>query len=53
MITCPLCGHKEEVILTDSCQFFYQCRNCNKMIRPKGQDCCIFCSYVTVPSPSI
>lgn len=54
IITCPKCGHKEEETMpTDACQFFYQCKNCNGVIRPIGEDCCVFCSYGTVPCPPI
>lgn len=54
IITCPKCGHKEEETMpTDACQFFYQCKSCNEVIRPIGEDCCVFCSYGTVPCPPI
>jgi len=52
MITCPNCGFaKEEDMPTDSCQFFYQCVNCQVMLRPKRGDCCVFCSYGTEQCP--
>ena len=45
-ITCPLCNFsKMETMPTDSCQFFYECTNCHKVIKPNKQDCCVFCSY--------
>ncbi len=54
VITCPECGHaKEEVMPTDACQWFYECMNCHKVLRPKKGDCCVFCSYGTVPCPPI
>ncbi|WP_370453211.1 GDCCVxC domain-containing (seleno)protein [Salinisphaera sp. LB1] len=37
---------------TDSCQFFYQCPACGHMLKPKPGDCCVFCSFGTVPCPS-
>ncbi|CAN7312168.1 hypothetical protein LN483_11065 [Xanthomonas euvesicatoria pv. euvesicatoria] len=53
-LTCPVCGHRAtETMSTDSCQFFYECVNCNKLIQPKTGDCCVFCSYGTVPCPPI
>jgi hypothetical protein len=53
-ITCPHCGHKkEETMPTDSCQFFYECENCKKTLKPKEGDCCVYCSYGTVPCPPI
>jgi len=54
IITCPECGHeKEEEIPTESCQVFYECTNCGHIIKAKEGDCCVFCSYGTVPCPSI
>jgi len=38
---------------TDACQFFYDCTGCGAVLRPKPGDCCVFCSYGTVPCPSI
>jgi hypothetical protein len=54
VITCPSCGHqKEETMPTDACQFFYECENCHKLLRPVQDDCCVFCSYGSVPCPSV
>ena len=51
-LTCPACGHvKEETMPTDACQWFYDCEQCKAMLRPKAGDCCVFCSYGTVPCP--
>jgi hypothetical protein len=53
-ITCPQCGMaREEVMPTDTCQFFYRCPGCNTVLRPKPGDCCVFCSYGSVPCPPI
>lgn len=53
-ITCPECGAaKTETMPTDACQFFYDCTGCGAVLRPKPGDCCVFCSYGTVPCPSI
>jgi len=38
---------------TDACQYFYECDNCQKIIKPKTGDCCVFCSYGTVDCPPI
>ena len=52
VLTCPECKHaKAERMPTDACQFFYQCESCGKILRPKAGDCCVFCSYGTVPCP--
>ncbi len=53
-ITCPQCGHgQSETMPTDSCQFFYDCRGCGALLRPKDGDCCVFCSYGSVPCPPV
>jgi hypothetical protein len=53
-ITCPNCGHKkEEEMPTNACQFFYECGNCKKVLKPKEGDCCVFCSYGTIACPPI
>jgi hypothetical protein len=53
-ITCPLCGFKQiETMPTDACQFFYECRGCGQLLRPRPGDCCVFCSYGTVPCPPV
>ena len=53
-ITCPICKvTKTEVMPTDACQFFYECAVCKTLLRPKPGDCCVFCSYGSVPCPPI
>jgi hypothetical protein len=53
-ITCPRCGFAaSETMPTDACQFFYECRGCGAMLRPKSGDCCVFCSYGSAPCPPI
>ena len=53
-ITCPNCGHqKEETMPTDACQYFYECENCKKVLKPNQGDCCVYCSYGTVKCPPI
>jgi len=52
VITCPKCGaSREETMPQDSCQFFYECKNCGALLRPKEGDCCVFCSYGSVKCP--
>ncbi|MGK0365287.1 MAG: hypothetical protein ACI85O_002353 [Saprospiraceae bacterium] len=54
IITCPECGHKkEETMPTNACQYFYECENCKVLLKPTGNDCCVYCSYGTVACPSI
>lgn len=46
VLTCLVCGHKErEVMPTNACQYFYDCKGCGAVIKPLPGDCCVFCSY--------
>jgi hypothetical protein len=52
IIACPKCEFKaEEEIPTDACQFFYECKSCKSLLKPLVGDCCVFCSYGSVPCP--
>ncbi len=53
-ITCPECGHRStDVMPTDACQFFYDCKGCGAVLRPLQGDCCVYCSYGDVKCPPI
>ncbi len=53
-ISCPECRHKEiEQMPENACQFFYECKGCGVLLKPKAGDCCVFCSYGNVPCPPI
>jgi hypothetical protein len=53
-LICPVCGHsKIEKMPTDACQWFYECESCQSLIKPKSGDCCVFCSYGSVPCPPV
>lgn len=53
-ITCPNCGNKKtELMPESSCQFFYECELCGSILKPQPGDCCVFCSYGTVPCPPV
>lgn len=53
-LVCPHCGarHVESMPL-DACIRFFKCRACGSMLKPKPGDCCVFCSYGSVPCPPI
>lgn len=54
ILTCPACGHQSaETMPTDACLYFYVCKGCGLSIRPKQGDCCVFCSYGSVPCPPV
>ena len=36
---------------TDACLFFHPCASCGVLLRPQSGDCCVFCSYGSVPCP--
>jgi hypothetical protein len=53
-ITCPECGAAEtETMPVDACLYFYTCRGCGTRLKPKPGDCCVFCSYGSVPCPPV
>ena len=53
-LTCPSCGHQSvETMPTDACQFFYDCKGCGTRLMPLAGDCCVFCSYGSVPCPPV
>ena len=54
IITCPECGfQKVETMPEDAFQFFYDCEKCKTILKPKQGDCCVYCSYGSVPCPPI
>ena len=54
LITCPHCdAAREETMPTDACVYFYECTACRTLLRPKPGDCCVFCSFGTVPCPPV
>jgi len=53
-LTCPHCGTVSlETMPEDACQFFFTCLSCNSMLKPRSGDCCVFCSYGSVPCPPV
>jgi hypothetical protein len=54
VLRCPACGHEEPLDMpADACLFFHACAACGTLLRPKAGDCCVFCSYGTVPCPPV
>jgi hypothetical protein len=53
-LTCPFCAtlHRE-TMPTDACIYFFECLACGYLLRPKPGDCCVFCSYGSVPCPPV
>lgn len=53
-ITCPECQHSTTESMPDNaCQWFYECTGCGALLKPKQGDCCVYCSFGTVPCPPI
>ena len=53
-ITCPHCGYQQqEEMPVDACQYFYSCKKCKTILKPKQGDCCVFCSYGSVKCPPV
>lgn len=53
-ITCPCCYYVSAVIMpADTCTFFYHCPECKTRLRPTPGDCCVFCSYGSIPCPPV
>ncbi len=53
-ITCPNCDYSAvEIMPTNACQWYYDCKGCGALLRPKPGDCCVFCSYGTAPCPPV
>jgi len=53
-VTCPHCGHRRtETMPSDFCQVRYDCAACGAQLRPKAGDCCVYCSFGSLPCPPV
>jgi transcription elongation factor Elf1 len=53
-LTCPHCGRASiETMPADACLFFWDCPGCGARLKPTSGDCCVFCSYGSVPCPPV
>lgn len=54
VLTCPSCGFaKTETMPTDACLIVYACAGCGAELRAREGDCCVFCSFGSVPCPPV
>ena len=54
LVTCPACGGERLAPMPEfSCLLAYTCPACGEVLRPYEGDCCIFCTYGSVPCPPI
>jgi len=52
-ITCPECGHQTvETMPEDQLITVFECKSCGATLKPHEGDCCVFCSFGTVPCPA-
>lgn len=53
-LRCPSCAALTlETMPMDACQYFFECPACKILLKPKAGDCCVFCSYGSVPCPPV
>ena len=54
ILLCPACQMtSEELMPLDACVYFWTCPHCSELHRPKAGDCCVFCSYGSIPCPPV
>jgi hypothetical protein len=54
ILTCPACGHRSrESMPMDACQFFFECKSCAALFKPRPGHCCVFCSFGDTPCPPV
>ena len=52
VLHCPVCSFEEILEMpTDACVYYHSCAGCGELLKPKVGDCCVFCSYGSVPCP--
>lgn len=54
IITCPVCGFaKAELMPARSCAIAYRCTACGIDLWPAEGDCCVYCTYGSVPCQAV
>ncbi|WP_428984160.1 GDCCVxC domain-containing (seleno)protein [Ralstonia psammae] len=52
VLTRPHCGSaKRDLMPRRPCLFYWGCPQWRTLLRPKPRDCCLFCSFGSVPCP--
>ncbi|HFQ15066.1 MAG TPA: hypothetical protein ENK41_01820 [Rhodobacteraceae bacterium] len=52
VLTCPHCGHRSRQSMPDLQTLTrWNCNNCHTDIQPRPGECCVFCSFGSVPCP--
>ncbi|MBI5120240.1 MAG: hypothetical protein HZA67_04500 [Rhodospirillales bacterium] len=53
-LTCPSCRHRwAETMPDNACVQWSDCPSCGQRLTPKQGDCCVYCSYGSIPCPPI
>jgi hypothetical protein len=53
-ITCPVCGFAQEAVMPErSCAITYRCSQGGTDLWPAEGDCCVYCTYGSVPCQAI
>lgn len=53
-LTCPECGASHEAVMPEHERLeVYTCPSCKAELKPRKGECCVFCSYGTVPCPAV
>jgi hypothetical protein len=54
VLRCPSCHYESEETMPEAaCLIVHPCASCGEEMRPKPGDCCVFCSYGSVPCPPV
>ena len=54
ILTCPQCGFvRREEMPTVSCWITYRCPGCGTDLWAAPGDCCVFCTFGSVPCPAV
>jgi predicted RNA-binding Zn-ribbon protein involved in translation (DUF1610 family) len=54
ILTCPQCGFvRREEMPAVSCWITYRCAGCGAELWADPGDCCVFCTYGSVPCPAV
>lgn len=52
VLRCPSCSFEQALEMpTDACVYYHSCAGCGTLLKPKAGDCCVFCSYGSLPCP--
>jgi hypothetical protein len=54
IITCPACGYQQIVTMEAFAQrTLWPCPACGSTLRPRPGEHCIYCSFASLPCPSV